>query len=736
MNRIAYRTTGLAIKTFANLSKAQVVVHGSENIPQGSRIFVVNHFTRLETFLVPYYLNKLTKLPIWSLAAAELFVGAFGKFLDSVGAVSTSHPDRDKLIVKSLLINDAAWVIFPEGRMVKNKKIIEKGRYMVSYAGGKHPPHTGAAALALRTEFYRRRLLYLSEYAPEELQRLLSLFDLDSMSEVATQSTYIVPVNLTYYPLRARINILNKLARRLVEQVPERLTEELMTEGAMLISGVDIDIRIGPAIDVAPHLNKRLIQRDIQSRQSFNFDDPLPSLKIMRRGTLQITQRYMEAIYHLTTVNHDHIFASLIKHSPINRIRLSNLKMRAFLAISQQDGTQPVHLHNSLQTSQHHLLIDDRHSKLNDFLNVAQEKGVLEVHPSYLIRDRHKLGAILDFHRARVDNPVAVMANEIEPLIGLQKKIIQLCRRPGFWLRRAVARHLKQSAEKAFEADYHRFYVAGESKPKAIGKPVLIRGRSRRLGVVICHGYMAAPAEVKTLADHLGHRGYWVYTPRLKGHGTAPEDLARCSYQDWIHSMEQGYLLMRHQCRRVVVGGFSTGAALALELAQRIPDIAAVFAVSTPLRLKYMTASLAPVVDTWNRLMNRVHLDEAKMEFVENQPENPHINYLRNPISGVRELEKLMDYIEPKLPTIEVPVLVVQAQHDPVVNPKGSEQIFGQLGSVDKQYLEFNFNRHGILLGEGSRLVHAAIGRFVNQIAAGPAGIQPGVIKSVEDHRS
>ncbi|MDX1707656.1 MAG: 1-acyl-sn-glycerol-3-phosphate acyltransferase, partial [Desulfobacterales bacterium] len=168
LNRFAYRTTGLAIKTITNLSKAQISYHGENNIPAGSNIFVINHFTRLETFLMPYVIFRLTHVPVWSLASYELFKGAFGAYLEKVGAVSTKNPDRDRLIVKTLLTGEANWIIFPEGRMVKNKKIIEKGRFMISAAGGKHPPHSGAATLAMRTEFYRQRLLKLSVENSEE----------------------------------------------------------------------------------------------------------------------------------------------------------------------------------------------------------------------------------------------------------------------------------------------------------------------------------------------------------------------------------------------------------------------------------------------------------------------------------------------------------------------------------------------------------------------------------------
>ncbi|MCJ8500620.1 alpha/beta fold hydrolase [Desulfatitalea alkaliphila] len=716
MNPIAYRTTNLVLKTFANLTKARVVLHDTDHIPEGANIFVVNHFTRLETVLIPFYLHNLLQKPIWSLASKEFFVGAIGRFLDAVGAVSTNDPHRDRLIVKTLLTGEADWIIFPEGRMVKNKKIVEKGRFIVSSATGKHAPHTGAANLALRTEFYRQRLLWLTQQGDPEAQRLLSLFRIDGVSQLSSRQTHIVPVNLTYYPLRARINILNKLAKRLMDTVPERLTEELMTEGAMLLSGVDIDLRFGRPIAIDPWLRHRKILRDIRRPQSIDFDDRLSCLKLLRKNARLIMQHYMGAIYGLTTVNHDHIFASLLKHSLHDRIHVADLLRRAFLAIQQGTAEPAIHLHTSLQENQNHLLLDDRFQQLADFISVAQETEVVQHVPPYLIRNRRKLKTFFDFHRARIDNPVAVMANEVEPLNGLQKRVSRLCRTPRFWLQRRIFRWFLDKGELEFETDYRHYAIDGESKPRDIGHPLLIRGRSRQMGILLCHGYMAAPAEVQTLAEYLGAKGYWVHAPRLKGHGTAPEDLARCTYMDWIRSVEEGYLLIRNRCRRVAVGGFSTGAALALELAARIDGLAGVFAVATPLRLQYAASKLAPVVDAWNRFMGKMRWEEARKLFVENHPENPEINYLRNPISGVRELERLMDRVEPLLGNITIPALVVQADEDPVVNPKGSERIFQRIGSADKRYVLFHMNRHGILRGEGSSRVHHLIGGFVDQL--------------------
>jgi esterase/lipase/1-acyl-sn-glycerol-3-phosphate acyltransferase len=716
MNPFAYRTTGLAIKTLASFSKAKINMHGTDNIPDGSIIFVINHFTRIETLLMPYHIFQLTKAPVWSLADYGLFKGALGTFLDMVGAVSTKNPDRDRLIVKSLLTGEASWIIFPEGRMVKNKKIIEKGRFMISYAGGKHPPHTGAATLALRTEFYRQRLAKMIKEAPEEAKYIMDLFQINSIEPVLEKNTYIVPVNLTYYPVRAKENILSNMALSRVEGISERAVEEIMTEGTMLLSGVDVDIRFGEPISIKEYIQCKAISRDIANKQRIKFDDKLPSLRRMRKEALKIMQRYMESIYSLTTVNHDHLFASMLRMIPRNKIDPDDLKRRVFLATTLIRDKSEVHLHKSLEINQAHLLTDDRYNKFADFIEIALEKGILKKKGEVLIKDRSRFSSPYDFHRARIDNPIEVMANAVEPLIMLQRKIRKLARQPGFWIKRKVAKYLINKALYEYEEDYNKFYIEGESKKKNVGMPCLVKGSSRDMGVVLIHGYMAAPPEVKELADYLGRKGIWVYVPRVKGHGTSPEDLAVRSYKSWIESVDDGYAIIDSLCKRIVVGGFSNGAGLALDLAARVKNIEGVFAVCPPLRLQDFSTKFASAVDVWNKLMKRVRLDDAKKEFVENNPENPHINYLRNPISGVRELVRLMDAVEPKLADIKVPALIVQSQGDPVVNPKGSKRIFKLLGSENKEYILFNFQRHGILLGEGAKRVHKAVWDFIDHL--------------------
>jgi esterase/lipase len=375
-------------------------------------------------------------------------------------------------------------------------------------------------------------------------------------------------------------------------------------------------------------------------------------------------------------------------------------------------------MHKSLAENQIHLITDDNYNRFRDFIEIAVEKKILARKDNDLIKLSSTHPRVLDFHRFRIDNPIAVMVNEIEPLVRLQRSIRCLAWQPAFWIRRRIIRFLLEKALSDYARDYVAFYIEGESKDKSVGQPILIKGRSNKLGIVLFHGYMAAPMELKGLAEYLAENGWWVYVPRLKGHGTTPEDLAIRSAADWMNSADEAIALITSKCRKVVLGGFSMGAGLALEAAARIrhPALAGVFAVCPPFRLQDFSSKFVPAVSMWNRFMSSVKREDVKKEFVENHPENPHINYLRNPVSGVRELDKLMKSAESRLGDIHLPSLLVQSDEDPVVDEKGTRKAFKLLGSERKRCLLIHSSRHGILLGDGATEVYRAVEEFISRL--------------------
>ncbi len=719
MIRSAYLTTGLAIKVFSRLSKANIFMHGQENIPSGPIIFVMNHFTRIETLLLPYYIYKLTHKPVLSLAAASLFKGGLEKFFDMVGVISTDNPQRDELIIRNLLTGTADWIIFPEGSMVKTKKIMADGRYMVADFDGMHEPHTGAAALALRAELYRSRLLQSARTDAAGLRQMLDALGIASLEEIATLPTSIVPVNLTYYPIRAAENIALNIAAKLVKDMSERMVEEIMTEGTMLLSGVDLDIRFGKPLRMSDQLQKEWLQEDMLQQGLGDFSVS-PELKNKMRSTAyRIMQQYMHDIYAMTTINHEHLMAAFLRMYPFKQIKESELKRRIFYAASlvtgKEDGKDIFFLHRSLQENQAHLLTDDRFRKYANFYKLAEEKGVMSKLGENLVCDRCKLSGPLRVQRGRIDNPLEVMANEVEPLEKLSALLRRLAWMPSPLVKFALIRYLLKG-EKVSYALARMLNPTLAAGQKDDGQSFLLPGWRRKLAVVLVHSYLADPAEVRALAGFLRRRGLWVFAPRLPGHGTSAEDLATRKYREWVETVESGYVLMSNICRRVVLGGIGFGGNLVLDLAGRIDAdaLAGVFAISPPFALRDYSSRIMPATDAWNRLLGRMKREEKNIDFFDFPGGSLANSYARNPVSGIKEVGEFLEAIEQRYGTIKKPALILQADKNPVVDPKGSQQLFAAIGSASKEFCLLSDDRHILVNGEGAGKVFAKIRVFVN----------------------
>jgi esterase/lipase/1-acyl-sn-glycerol-3-phosphate acyltransferase len=718
MNRFAFALSSYTLKTFSGFSKAHIKISGKKNIPEGSVIFTANHFTRIETIFLPYHIHKITKKEIWSLAAEELFnVPVLQDVLKNLGGVSTKDPNRDDLILKTLLSGDVQWIIFPEGMMVKNKKLVKKDQFVLMDDQAARRPHTGAAIVALRCEFYRERLRRLKDMGAPEFERLVQNFEITHIDQTLAQETCIVPVNITYYPASPKENVLSKMAQIVMKEPSKRVMDELMTEGSMLFSNVNINIRFGDPIHIKGYLNNTYFESMLAVKRKINFDTDISSKQITKALSVTIMEKYMSAVYAMTSLNYDHVLACILKHFPYRRegIDIYEFKCKVYIAISWLVSNKTCCVSDNFHENQIHLLTDDRYHRFADFFALAQDTRVIEIKEDKIIKDQTKFVTPSDFHTIRMENPILVMANEVEPVNGVEDYLKQVAQTSREEIISRVKDQIIKKMNKDFLQDYNDHYIEGESKEKRIGRPLFLQQDNEIAGILLIHGYMAAPEEMNAFAHYLHDKSFTVYVPRLKGHGTSPEDLAQTTFEQWIESVEEAFVVLRHSCKKIIVGGFSTGAGLALELSTRMDDIAAVFAVAPPMRLQDLGSYFVPAIDAWNAMIKKIHLDTIAKEFIENHPENPHINYARNPVAGIHQLEKLMEYLEPKLKTIDKPTLVVQSRKDPVVNPKGTLKLFEGLGPDIKEYFIFDYDRHGILIGEGVKRVYRAIEQFIEQ---------------------
>lgn len=273
--------------------------------------------------------------------------------------------------------------------------------------------------------------------------------------------------------------------------------------------------------------------------------------------------------------------------------------------------------------------------------------------------------------------------------------------------------------ELLFDQDYQCHAITGESKDKTIGKPYLLHHPDNKQGVLLIHGLMAAPFEVRLWADALYAQGYNVYAPRLTGHGTSVIDLATRNKSEWANAVDRGYKILAECSDDIILAGFSTGAALALNMAIKYPDnFSALICISAPLKIKKFSANFASPVNQWNALLNKLNVNKAKKEFVTNHADNPHINYLRCPVSSIVQIKSLMKDVRQNLATIDLPTLVMHATNDPKVDVQSSKDIYRLIGSQDKTYHEVDFDLHGIINGDISKQVFNQVDLFLQKLKA------------------
>lgn len=272
-----------------------------------------------------------------------------------------------------------------------------------------------------------------------------------------------------------------------------------------------------------------------------------------------------------------------------------------------------------------------------------------------------------------------------------------------------------------FEEDYKKHFTRNETHPISIGSPFLLHRQGPRRGVLLIHGFMAAPHEVREWAEDLFDQGFTVYAPRLAGHGTSAVDLEHRTRHEWIDSVDRGYRILSALCDTLFVAGFSTGAGLALDQAIRYPGrYRAVVSVSAPLIFKGLTSRMSHGVELWNRICGKARLMSLRKPFAVNHPDNPHINYHRCPIKGFNQVKALMKTVYKGLPSLSLPALIIQGSHDPKVAPRSGRMIFDRIGYTSKAYLEISHNCHGIVRGPVAHNVFSAVGEFLSHLDTRP----------------
>jgi esterase/lipase/1-acyl-sn-glycerol-3-phosphate acyltransferase len=721
----------MAIKTFGYTSfvmsflekilGTKFTVTGIENIPNQPTMFVANHFTRSETFFVPYIIYKKTGKQARTLADSKLYVGILGKFLNAVGTVSTKNDKRDNIIVSDLVNSRYNWIIYPEGSMIKNKNIVRDNLFISNTPYRNGPVRTGSAILALKSELYRQDIIKAyKEKDQQTLNEFKQNLDLDYHDNLKNLTTHIVPLNITYYPIRPGHNKIQDIANRIVKKIPKQIAEELEIEGNIL-TGAQINIHFGKPINLADYIKskKNVISQIpiIKQETKNNF--------ILRYFRSKLTNYFMEMIYSDTEINFDHIFIACLMYYPQEKISLLTLKKIIYYSAILINKSHNYRCNESINPRKLcQLFNDEKFHEFDDVYDLAISQGVIKENDGEILEiNKNLFERNVEFHEIRLENTLHVIANEFSLLDNATAIIKRVTRINENDLTKKIFKEIYQLDSQNYLSEYAKKYDKNFSKKTDIGMPFFYDNDQQKnnsnIGIVLCHGYKSAPAEVEPLAKYLNEMGFKIYAVRLKGHGTAPDDLAQTSWQDWYDSLQIGYSALSMVCQKIIIIGFSTGGLLTLLSAtkkNKFSKLSAIVSISSALKLMSITSKLAHGVELWNDVLNKFSLSKGQIQYVDDHPENPNINYSRNYISGVVQLEKLMNECDKNLELVNIPTLVIQGKNDPVVNPKSAENIYNKIKSNIKQLSMLDFNNHVIIYSDKRELVFKEIKEFFSKL--------------------
>ncbi|TRW92095.1 alpha/beta fold hydrolase [Candidatus Methylobacter oryzae] len=748
-----------------NILSVRLDLHTDPQVVLEGDIFLFNHFSRFETFIPQFLIYEKTGAYSCSIASGEFFKedNVLSRYLKRVGVFPHSHERLFPLLAGQILRGRKV-IIFPEGGMVKDRRVIDKhGHYSIfsRITGNRRKHHTGPAVLSQGVETFKAAVRHAHSKNDIALLRqwkdVLHIDSIDQLIAVANKPTLMVPANITFYPIRSSENLLFKSVELFSDGLSLRQSEELLIEGNIMLENTDMDIRMGTPVNPCSVWNWRshylvgkvaleintiddvftLNSRPQNWRQRLLGADFINNAQILR-------DRYMEGMYANVTVNLSHLAATLIMYyvgQGQSHIEKGKFYRILYIAIKSLQSSTVIHLHRSLLNPDDYSdLFKATNKRFEHFISAAKEAGLInEDENNYQFLP--KLCVESDFDSIRLENPIVVYNNEAAPLhtvrdtlidaiaecsvadkaelsgLSAQTKLMPVgCKNKlAAWHFEDECRTLaweKQAYSKPVFVDINGHEIAVADPTPFFVQPKVANG----IGVLLVHGLLASPAELRAYGDYLVQQGYMVIGVRLKGHGTSPYALRDQTWEDWYGCVQRGFDILKAHCSRIFAVGFSTGGALALKLAaEQPPEILGVTAISVPLRFVNPAYMLVPLLHGTNTLVGWVSAYEGVKPFIENEPEHPNINYHNIPVRALYELRRLIAHIDELLPKISLPILILYGDQDPIVSPKSAPIIMERLGSAYKQIQAIKSQRHGILM-ENIDGTWRVIDKFFNEL--------------------
>jgi esterase/lipase len=427
----------------------------------------------------------------------------------------------------------------------------------------------------------------------------------------------------------------------------------------------------------------------------------------LRAKSNKVRDDYMRSMYEAVTVNLSHIASLLLMRlfeQGLTRIDCTAMHKMLYLAIKRLQQTEH-HLHRSLRNpDEYGAIINKGSTRLDQFLKTARNLKLLHVEDGQYVLDK-KLIEDFGIDEVRTENLINVYANEIRPLKRITGIIDRAMKDAHKLSALAIADYRFDDQILSYRWDWSRFQrerfheINSQQTRTTDANWFFLRTNKKSApAVVLIHGFLATPEEMRSLADRLHTAGCHVIGVRLKGHGTSPWDLRGRNWHEWADSVARGCDIAAAYSQSVHIVGFSSGGLLALYHAATHPQskLKSVTSVSAPIHFKNKNMVFVPLVHHANKLVSWVN-SEGIVPFTPNEPENPAVNYQHIPLRALYQLQRFIDHIREDTLTINANVFIYQGDRDPVVDPESLDAIDKLIVAEHKSVIFLKSEIHGVV---------------------------------------
>lgn len=228
-----------------------------------------------------------------------------------------------------------------------------------------------------------------------------------------------------------------------------------------------------------------------------------------------------------------------------------------------------------------------------------------------------------------------------------------------------------------------------------------------RTGVLLCHGFTGSPQSLRPWAQYLAEAGLSVSLPRLPGHGTTWQEMARTRWEDWYAEVDRAFDELQANCDEMFVMGLSMGACLALRLAELRGDaVRGLVVVNPSITADTRLFLLAPALKLVVHSLKGVTSDIKKEGVSE-------VGYDRVPVKAAATLPGLWRITQQHLADLTQPILAYRSATDHVVGPGSMKLLVKAVPAGQLEVRELANSYHVATLDNDAQAIFAGSLEFV-----------------------